>query len=94
MVVTSIAAANGDLGGFARLIAEGTAPRCVEAMRGKLGLLQKNLPSVERNLHRHHDSGGSATMKPWSIDQDGLHDTRHGPLGWVDRDRRHRRSDA
>jgi cell filamentation protein len=44
MVATSIAAANGDLGGFTRLIAEATDPRRVEAMRGALGFLQKNFP--------------------------------------------------
>lgn len=44
MVATSITAANGDLGGFTRLIAEATDPRRVEAMRGALGFLQKNFP--------------------------------------------------
>jgi cell filamentation protein len=45
MVATSIAAANGDLGGFTRLITEATDPRRVEAMRGALGFLQKAFPS-------------------------------------------------
>jgi cell filamentation protein len=44
MVATSIAAANGDLGGFTRLITEATDPRRVEAMRGALGFLQKAFP--------------------------------------------------
>ena len=44
MVATSIAAANGDLGGFTRLIEEATDPRRVEAMRGALGFLQKAFP--------------------------------------------------
>ena len=44
MVATSIAAANGDLGGFTRLIAEATDPRRVEAMRSALGFLQKAFP--------------------------------------------------
>ena len=45
MVATSIAAGNGDLGGFTRLIAEATDPRRVEAMRGALGFLQKAFPA-------------------------------------------------
>jgi hypothetical protein len=45
MVATSIAAADGDLGGFTRLITDATDPRRVEAMRGALGFLQKAFPS-------------------------------------------------
>ena len=44
MVATSIAAGNGDLGGLARLIAEATDPRRVEAMRGALGFLKTAYP--------------------------------------------------
>lgn len=44
MVATSIAAANGDLGGFTHLIAEAIDPRRVEAMRSALGFLQKAFP--------------------------------------------------
>jgi len=45
MVATSVAGANGDLGGFTRLIEEATDPRRVRAMTIGLGFLRKKFPA-------------------------------------------------
>lgn len=45
MVATSIAAAQGDLGGFTRLLEEATDPRRTQAMNTALGFLRKSFPA-------------------------------------------------
>ena len=65
MVATSVAAANGDLGGFTHLIVEATDPRRVEAMPGALGFCER-ISHHETTPTSPLRRPGSATMEPWS----------------------------